>query len=151
MSGKSKYHYILENWEIEELQSVLSSKICSKEKRLRAYILLKCDSGQDSAVWLTKNISSAYDVSESKIYKVRKCMVEGGLEMALNRKKRSSPPTPRKLDGEQEAYLISLACIESPEGSVNWTLESLSKNLVELKIVDSISRECVRQTLKKTN
>lgn len=151
MSGRPKYTYTLSSWEREELESVISAKVCNKEKRLRAYILLKCDSGQEGGCWSEAQITDAYNVSSSKIYNTRKLMAEHGLSAALSRKIRQTSPTPRKLDGEGEAHLTVLACSEPPEGSSHWTLELLADSLVRLKIVDSISRECVRQTLKKMN
>lgn len=150
MSGKPKYKYVLEIWEIEELERVISAKICGKEKRLRAYILLRCDSGQGGGCWSDAKIMEAYSVSSSMIYNTRKRMVEDGLTVALTRKQRLVPPTPRKLDGEKEARLTVLACSDAPKGYSNWTLELLAEGLVQLKVVDSISRECIRQTLKKT-
>jgi transposase len=77
--------------------------------------------------------------------------VEQGLDAALERKKRLLPPTPRKLDGRGEAQLIALACRQPPDGSSRWALRLLADELVELGVVDSISHETVRQTLKKTN
>src|SRR5919106_485396 len=65
---------------------------------------------------------------------------------------RASPvrTKPRKLDGAQEARLVALACSQAPEGRVSWTLRLLAEKLVELEIVETICRETVRQTLKKT-
>ena len=78
--------------------------------------------------------------------RVRRC-VEEGVEAALGRKLPESPP----LDGQGEARLVALACAEPPEGRVSWTLQLLADRLVECEIVESISAETVRQTLKKTN
>jgi transposase len=123
MSGKSKYSYKLQEWEQKELNKIISAKICNKEKRLRAYILLKCDNGQEGGYWTEDKIMEAYGVSSTKIYNTRKRMTEEGLYIALGRKKRLIPPTPRKLDGEQEAHLSVIACSKSPKGRSNWTLE----------------------------
>jgi len=84
------------------------------------------------------------------VYRVRQAFVEEGLAAALFRKK----PTGRqyhKLDGAQEAHLIALACGAPPEGRTHWTLRLLADRLVELEVVESISAECVRMALKKTN
>jgi len=151
MSGRPKYRYELAGWERDELEAVISAKVCSKERRLRAYILLKCDSGNGGFDWLDEKIVDAYSVSLSKIYNVRKRMVEDGLERALGRKKRLTPPTPRKLDGEQEAHLIAICCSEAPEGRTTWTMELLADEMVCLKIVEEVSRETIRRTLKKMN
>ena len=149
MSGITKYKYTLTEVEKIELQKIISSQKVSNEKRTRAYILIKCDEGQESGAWEVKKIQEAYTVSDSKIYHTRKKMVEEGLEAALCRKHRDKPPKPRKLDGEKEARLISIACSQAPLGHKDWTLSLLANRLVELEIVDSISKECVRQSLKK--
>ena len=73
------------------------------------------------------------------------------MELGLERKKRQTPPTPRKLDGRGEAQLIALACRQPPDGSSRWALRLLADELVELGVVESISHETVRQTLKKTS
>lgn len=114
-----------------------------------AHILLKADAAADEGGWTDERIADALDASLSTIARVRKDFVEHGLEAALYRKK----PTGRlyrKLDGHQEARLIGLACSTPPEGHARWTLTLLADKLVELAVVDSISAECVRTTLKKT-
>jgi hypothetical protein len=84
------------------------------------------------------------------VARVRKHYCEGGLEAALNRR----PPNReyrRKLDGEQEAQLVALACSEPPEGQARWSLRLLADKLVELEVVEEeISYQTVRRTLKKT-
>ena len=76
---------------------------------------------------------------------------ERRLEAALTPKKPSKPSRPKKFDGEKEAHLIALACSDSPQGSACWTLRLLAEKMVELKHFSSISHECIRQVLKKTN
>jgi hypothetical protein len=81
---------------------------------------------------------------------VRKQYFEEGLQAALNRR----PPKReyhRKLDGEQEARLVALACSQPPEGHARWSLRMLADRLVELEVVEDISHQTVRRTLKKTN
>jgi transposase len=82
---------------------------------------------------------------------LRQRLVEQGLEAALERKKRAEPPVPRKPDGEQEARLVAVCCSQAAEGRRRWTLHLLADRLVELRIIDSISHETVRQTLLKTS
>jgi transposase len=86
----------------------------------------------------------------STVHRLRQHLVEDGLEAALSRRPTSSK-RPRKLDGAQEARLIAVTCGPAPEGRARWTLRLLADKLVELEVVDSIGRETVRQTLKKTN
>lgn len=111
--------------------------------------MLKADAAADDGGWSDERIADALDASLSTIARVRKECVEHGLQTALYRKK----PTGRhyrKLDGYQEARLIGVACSTPPPGHARWTLTLLADKLVELAIVDSISAECVRMTLKKT-
>ena len=91
---------------------------------------------------------AALDTSSTTVERTRKRFVEGGLEKALNEDPR--PGQQRKLDGRGEAHLIALACSQAPAGHSHWTLRLLAGKLVELGVVDSISHETVRQTLKKT-
>jgi Homeodomain-like domain len=81
---------------------------------------------------------------------VRERFVEQGLAAALLPKP-STRRYERAFDGAQEARLIALACSAPPEGKSRWTLRLLAAQAVELKIVDTVSHESVRQALKKTN
>jgi hypothetical protein len=85
------------------------------------------------------------------VERVRQRLVEHGLEAALGRKPQDQPSRPRKLDGRAEARLIALACSPPPAGRNEWTMRLLADKLVELEIVDSITDETVRRTLKKTS
>lgn len=115
----------------------------------RARILLKADAGPAGEAWDDEEIAAAFDTSLSTIHRVRQTLVEEGLEEALYRKKPTGRQY-RKLDGDQEARLIATACSAAPEGQARWTLRLLADKLVELRVVESISPECVRTTLKKT-
>jgi len=85
------------------------------------------------------------------VYRVRKRFAQEGLDSALTRKARPSPPRERKLDGRAEAYLVALACSPPPAGHTRWTLRLLADKLIELEVVDTVCHETVRQVLKKTN
>ena len=89
-------------------------------------------------------------VGTATVERVRRRCVEEGVEAALGRKEQLNRRA-KKLDGQGEAHLIALACGEPPEGRVSWTLQMLADGLVEREIVESISDETVRRTLKKTN
>ena len=54
-------------------------------------------------------------------------------------------------EGAMKEEDIALACGEPPEGRAGWTLKLLAHRLVECEIVESISTETVRQTLKKAH
>lgn len=115
----------------------------STRKVTRARILLKADEG-----WTDEQIVAALDTSLSTVERTRKRFVEGGLTKALHDDPR--PGAKRKLDGRGEAYLIALTCSEPPKDHEHWALRVLADRLVALGVVDSISHEAVRQTLKKT-
>jgi len=117
--------------------------------QLHARILLKANRGEAGPEWTDGAISTALEVDPTTVARVRKLYVTEGLEAALHRK------TPdrvyrRKLDGEQEARLVAVACSEPPHGQKRWTLRLLANRLVELAVVETISYETVRQTLKQT-
>src|SRR5512144_2671574 len=116
---------------------------------IHARILLKADAGVDGPGWDDDRIAEAVECGASTGYRVRQAFVEEGLPAALFRKKPTGRPY-RKWDGAQEVHLIALACGGPPEGRNCWTLRLLADRLVELDVVDSISPECVRMTLKKT-
>lgn len=111
----------------------------------RARILLKADEGKTDS----QNAEFA-GTSLSTVFRVRRRFVEEGLEAAVFRKN-TGKRIYRKLDGKAEATLIATACSEAPEGRIRWTLRLLADRLVTLDVVDSISHECVRETLKKTS
>jgi hypothetical protein len=89
-------------------------------------------------------------VSSLTVYNVRKKYDEGGLERAILRKK-PERVYERRLDGEGEAHLIALACSKPPEGYERWSLRLLKDRIIRLEIVENISHETIRQTLKKTS
>lgn len=92
----------------------------------------------------------ALDCRTKTVENVRKRFVEEGFEIALNGKKREKPPTSKILDGEQEAKIIAMRLGTPPKGYGKWTLRLLARKVVELEIVDSVSYQTVRRTLKKT-
>ena len=116
----------------------------SGRKVKRALILCKADEGLTD-----QQVAEALMVGPATVSRVRQRFVEGGLERALNDLPR--PGQRRKLDGKQEAYLVAVACSTPPEGHARWTLRLLADQAVKLELTDSISRETVRQVLKKTN
>ncbi len=118
------------------------------EKLRRALILLKAD--LNGPAWIDEKISEAVGCRIQTVENVRRAFVLEGFEGSLVRKKRTTPPTPKLLDGAAEAKLIALRLGKPPVGYGHWTLRLLADQLVELVIVDSISPETVRKTLKKT-
>ena len=131
----------------EERQTLLEMTRKGKinaRKLKRALILLKADEGLTD-----QEVMAALNVSRPCVERVRKRFVSDGLERALNEDPR--PGQKRKLDGRAEATLIATACSDAPEGHAHWSLRLLAGKLVQLQVVDAISHETVRRTLKKTN
>lgn len=133
-----------------ELTGLIKTGKVAAHKRLHAQILLHSDVEHEVGGWKDGRISQACGVTVRTVERVRQRLVEQGLEAALNRAPKSRHRTP-KLDGEGEAHLVATMCSAPPTGHNRWTLQLLADRLVELKQVESISLECVRQTLKKTN
>jgi len=144
-----KYKVILTEEEREKLKEIVDKGKRKKINRLHSQILLNIDQGQEGKI-KDIEIAKVLRVSEDTIERTRKRFVEEGLEAALNRKEQINRKA-KKLDGVKEANLIKIACSEAPEGASRWTLQLLADKLVELNIVDSIAKETVRQSLKKTS
>ena len=145
-----KYIVRLTAEERTELEDLIHTGKRAASVLIHARILLKADVGEGGPGWDDERIAEAVERGASTVYRVRQALVEEGLPAALFRKKPTGRQY-RKLDGAQEAHLIALACGAPPEGRATWTLRLLADRLVELEVVDSISPECVRTTLKKTN
>lgn len=148
MGKEAKYVARLNDSERQSLQELLGGKRVAADKLLRARILLKAD--VEGPAWSDPEIAEAFDVGASTIHRLRQRLVEEGLEAALARRP-SSQQRVKKIDGATEARLIVIACGSAPEGRARWTLQLLADKMVELQLVDSISAETVRTTLKKTN
>lgn len=147
---KKKYPVILSETEREQLGQLIASGTAPARKLTHARILLKADQGTEGPVWVDEKVADAVEVSQPTVARVRKQYVKEGLQAALNRR----PPNreyQRKLDGEQEARLIALACSEPPQGQARWSLRVLADKLVELEVVEGVSYQTVRRTLKKTS
>ena len=147
MGKEAKYVVRLTGEERLWLEQLVSGKRVAAAKALRARMLLKADA--DGPAWTDSRIAEAFEVGESTVHRLRERLVQEGLEAAVSRKPHSQTK-PRKLDGAQEARLVAIACSAPPQGRARWTLSLLADRLVELQVVDSIGRETVRETLKKT-
>ena len=101
--------------------------------------------------WTDTKISEAFGCHPQTVRNLRERFSQGGVSGALARRPPPNPPRARRLDGAGEARLIALSCSQPPEGFGRWTLCMLADKLVELRVVESISPETVRQTLKKTS
>lgn len=147
--NKKKYVVTLTEEERQGLQTLVSQGRAAARKITRAWILLKTD-GATGPAWPDEQIRSTFAVGLATIYRVRQTFVEEGLEAVLTRSPKSRHRH-RKLDGDQEAHLIALACGNPPPGRCRWTVRLLASKFVELGYADGVAAETVRQTLKKTN
>lgn len=145
---KKKYIVRLSDAEREVLQAVVKKLNGSSQKLRRAQILLKAD--VEGSGWTDVQIADAFSCRVQTIENLRKRLVTEGFETALHGKPRLSGPREKILDGKQEAKVIALRLGKPPKGFASWSLRLLADHVVELGIVDSISHETVRQTLKKT-
>ena len=139
-----RYIVTLTDAERAQLLTLTRKGQVSARKLSRAHTLLQADAGATDEA-----IAAALHSSIATVERTRQRFVEEGLEAAL--RERPRPGGQRKLDGKQEAFLIALACSIPPEGRPCWTMQLLAARLVALQIVEAISAETVRRTLKKTS
>ena len=147
---KKKYLVTLTAYEREQLNAMITAGTASAKKLAHARVLLKADQGENGPAWVDEVIAEAVEVSTDTVARVRQRFVEQGLEAALVRKKQDRPSRERVLDGSAEARLLAVACSDPPDGRAAWTLTMLADKLVELEVVERVSRESVRRVLKKT-
>jgi transposase len=141
---RKMYLINLSDAERQLLLDLTSKGEIKARKFKRAMILLKSDEGLTD-----EQVMAALNVSRPCVERVRKRFVADGMQRALNEDPR--PGQKRKLDGRAEATLIATACSAAPEGHEHWTLRLLAGRLMQLGVVDAISHETVRRTLKKTS
>jgi hypothetical protein len=146
--SRKKYIVELTDDERVTLKDVVRRLKGTSQKVKRASILLKADACGPG--WTDAKIADALDCRTKTVENVRQRFVERGFEEVLHGKKRDTSPTEKLLDGEQEAKIIAMRLGEAPQGYGKWTLRLLARKVVELEIVDSISYQTVRRTLKKT-
>ena len=147
---KKRYIVTLTAEERTYLRGLISKGKAAAFKQRHARILLKTDQGSQGECWIDEKIEQALDVHSSTVERLRRRFVEEGLEAALQRKEQKNRKA-KKIDGEAEARLVTLACSKPPEGRRSWTLQLLADQMVSLEVVDSVSPETVRKTLKKTS
>jgi len=145
-----KYHVTLAVEERETLQQLVRKGKTAGYRVRHAQILLALDEIKANGSWTDEKIGKAYGASIRTIGLIRKRFVEEGFQAALERKKRETPPSIIKIDGEAEAKIIALTCSEPPEGRSRWTLQLLADKVVELGILTSISDHGIGDLLKKT-
>lgn len=145
---QKKYIVRLTDEERDELRSVVKKLKGTSQKVRRAQVLLKADA--DGPRWTDARIAEAFGCRVQTVEGIRQRLVERGFRETLDGAKREKSPTEKLLDGGQEAKLIAMRLGPPPAGYANWSVRLLARRFVELELVDSISRETVRRTLKKT-
>ena len=143
------YMVRLTDEERQQLTNVATKGTAAAYKIKHANILLKVDA--ESHAWNDAEAARAFACHTNTVRNVRERFVLHGLNAALERKTRDTPPTAPLCDGEIEARLIALSCGAPPEGVASWSLRLLAQEAVRLDIVPAISHETVRRTLKKTS
>jgi hypothetical protein len=151
MHEKSVKRYVvrLSGEEREHLEALLRKGKSPAQRLLKARLLLKADISKAGDGWSDSKIIAALETSASMVYRVRKQLVEEGLEAVLSRKQRAMPAVPAIFDGEKEVKLIALACSKPPKGRARWTLRLLESKVVELNIVNRASDSTIGRVLKK--
>jgi transposase len=154
MAGKEisvkTYIVRLSGEERQQLEALIRKGKSPARRLLKARILLKADVSEAGEGWSDSRIVEALDASPSMVYRVRKQLVEEGLEAVLSRKQRATPAVAPIFDGEKEAKLIALACSKPPKGYARWTLRLLENKVVEFGVVDRASDSTIWRALKKT-
>ena len=141
---QKKYIVRLTDEERQQLRAVIKKLDGSGQKVRRAQILLKADI--EGSNWTDERIAEAFGCRTKTVENIRQRLVERGFEETLKGARRSTPAVEKLLDGKQEAQVIALRLGPPPQGYANWSLRLLSRKVVELGIVDSISHETVRRT-----
>ena len=144
------YRLKLSSEERQFLETLTRKKRIAASKVFEARALLLADESPEGKAWKDHQIMEAIGIKSATLARLRRQCCEVGPMEALERKQRTTPPREPVLDGESEAKLVKLACSKAPKGHARWTLRLLAEKMVTLEIVDSISHETVRQSLKKT-
>lgn len=147
---RKRYVVHLTGEERERLEGLVRRGRAPARRLLYARILLKADASEAGPAWADERIADALETSAATVARERRRFSEDGLEVALMPRKPGKPRR-RVLDGRAEARLVALACSEPPEGRGSWTLRLLADRMVDLGIVEGVSHETVRRTLKKTS
>jgi len=146
---KIKYHVRLSKDERNTLFDLVSKGSASAKSIMHANVLLAADENSTSGRKSEVDIAELFHVNQQTVHTIRKTYSEKGLDAAIGRKKRETPPVQPKITGEVEAKIIALACSTPPSGRTKWSLRLLADKAVELQYIDSISHEAVGRLLKK--
>jgi|AP82_1055514.scaffolds.fasta_scaffold230988_1 hypothetical protein len=145
------YRIKLSREERNQLEALThSSKKIAAKKLIKARSLLLADESEQGPAWSDPNIIEATGITPTTLSRLRQRVCEDGPFEALERRPQQRPSRERKVTGDVDARISAIACSEAPEGYKRWTLTLIADRIVELEILDSISYESVRQSLKKT-
>ena len=144
------YRVKLTEEEQAELTAIVNKGKGSARRITRSRILLLADENRSDGGLKDADVVKALGVHQRTVERTREKCIEFGIEAALNHK-RPQQKREKILDGEAEARLVQLACSEAPDGHERWSLQMLADKLIELEIVETVSRETVRTRLKKMN
>jgi hypothetical protein len=143
------YRVVLTEEERAALRTLVGSGVAPARMLTRARVLRKADHGEGGSGWADAAIAGALDLHPATVQRIRRQFVTDGLA-ATRERKRPDRVSERALDGRQEASLVALACAVPPDGHAQWSLRLLADELIRLEMVETISYETVRRTLKKT-
>jgi transposase len=146
---KNKYHVRLTKIERSVLLDIISKGATNAKEIMHANILLAADENSLKVRKREAEIAELFHVNQQTVHSIRRRYSEAGIDAAISRKKRETPPVEPKITGEVEARIIALSCSTPPKGRARWSLRLLADQAIELQYVDSISHEAVSRLLKK--
>ena len=144
------YPVVLTQDEAVTLKEIVSKGVSSAKEILHANILLATNDARVPKLTVAQAAQNL-NTTATTVQIIRKNYATGGLDAALKRKKRETPPVAPKITGDVEAHVVALACGESPQGYSKWSLRLLASKVVELGYIDDISHVSVGSILKKHN
>jgi transposase len=147
---RKQHVVVLSKPERARLHTLIGQRVAPARALTHARILLKANQGEAGPGWTERAIATALEVHHTTVARVRQQYATGGLDAAVDRKAPAREYR-RKLDGQQEAHLVALACSAPPQGRKRWTLRLLAERLVQLEVVEDLSHETVRQVLQQTS
>jgi hypothetical protein len=145
-----RYKVTLTLREREQLEDLTRNWKSTAVKFVHARALLLCDAGPHGDPWKVADVGAALGITPRTIEHIKQRFVEEGIDMALERRARTTPPKVT-FGGEFDARLMTLACSPTPGGRARWTVRLLAEKVVELKIAPAVSLMTVQRSLKKTN
>jgi hypothetical protein len=150
-AAMKRYRVTLTEAERDALEAMTRNGRTGAKRFVHARTLLLCDAGPGRTPWGNLQVAEALGISARSVEHTKRRFVEDGIDMALERKKRDTPPRRPVFDGEKEARLIALACSSAPHGRKRWTVRLLAEQLVCLEVFEHVSPASVHRALKKTN